>query len=259
MRSSDALLTTLSAWSRIINRQRIKSESRSSALMSSCSLRTLIETRIPSAFATYIPPKLRTILTGISEIDSMSGGVPVSGLTEICGMGKTSVLVSLLAHASHEHYCALVDATDTLDTVAAEAAGTDFSRLLWVRCGKTKQKLRPLEQAFKVADMLLQSSGFGLIAVDLGGLAEKLIRNVPISTWFRFSRVVENKPTLLVFFEQPPYATSCADLVLRLTSAPAVFSGQILTNFNFKAETIRTREKKTVQPVRDFSIKAQWA
>jgi len=239
----------------IANKKRIQAPS----MTSSCSLRTLIETRIPYAFATYIRPELRTILTGISEIDSMSGGVPVSGLTEICGIGKTSVLVSLLAHASHKHYCALVDATDTFDTVAAEAAGTDFSRLLWVRCGKTKQKLRPLEQAFKVADMLLQSSGFGLIAVDLGGIAEKLIRNVPISTWFRFSRVVENQPAALVFVGQHPRATSCADLVLRLTSAPAVFSGKILTNFNFKAETSRTREKKGVQSTRDFSIKAQWA
>lgn len=83
----------------------------------------------------------------------------MSAITEVCGSGKTSVLVSLLAHASREHYCALVDASDAFDLVTAEAAGTDLSRLLWVRCGKTKQKLRPLEQAFKVTDMLLQSGG----------------------------------------------------------------------------------------------------
>jgi hypothetical protein len=180
-------------------------------------------------------------------------------LTEIYGRGKTSVLVSLLARASHEHYCALVDAKDAFDPVAAEAAGADFSRLLWVRCGKTKQKLRPLEQAFKVTDMLLQSSGFGLIVVDLSDIAEKIVHNVPSSSWFRFSRIVENQPTALVFVAQQPHATSCAGLVLKLTAGPATFSGKLLTNFTLNVDVLRTREKKGVQSASDFSIKAQWA
>jgi hypothetical protein len=129
-----------------------------------------------------------------------------------------------------------------------------------VRCGKTRQKLRALEQAFKVADMLLQSSGFGLIVVDLSDIAEKNIRNIPLSSWFRFSRVVENQPTALVFVEQRPHATSCASLVLQLTSAPATFSGKLLTNLTLNADVIRTCEKKGVQSATpDFSIKAQWA
>jgi hypothetical protein len=229
-------------------------------MMSACSLRAQIETRIPSAFAKRTRPERRTILTRIPGADSLTGGIPMSALTEIYGAGKTSVLVSLLAHVSHEHCCALVDASDSFDPVSAAAAGTDLSRLLWVRCGKSNQKLRPLEQAFKVTDMLLQSSGFGLIAVDLSGIAERLIRNVPMSTWFRFSRVVEQQPIALVFIEQQPQATSCAGLVLRLTSKPATFSGKLLTKFNLKAEIIHAREKKGIQSVApDFSIKAQWA
>jgi len=229
-------------------------------MVSSCLLRAQIEARIPSAFATHKRLETRTVLTGISEIDSVTGGVPMSALTEVCGSGKTSVLVSLLAHASHEHYCALVDASDAFDPVTAEAAGTDLSHLLWVRCGKTKQKLRPLEQAFKVADMLLQSGGFGLIVVDLSDIAERVVRNVPISSWFRFSRVVENQQTALVFIEQQAHATSCAGLVLKLVAAPATFSGQLLTNFTLNADVIRSRERKGVQSATpDFSIKAQWA
>jgi hypothetical protein len=224
------------------------------------SLRAQIEARIPSAFATHERVERRTILTGISEVDSLTGGVPISALTEVCGMGKTSVLVSLLAHASHAHYCALVDASDAFDPATAEAAGTDLSRLLWVRCGKTKQKLRPLEQAFKVADMLLQSSGFGLVAIDLSDIAEKVVRNIPISSWFRFSRVVENQQTALVFVEQQPHATSCAGLVLKLAAAPATFSGKLLMSFTLNADVIRTRERKGVKSATpDFSIKAQWA
>ena len=184
----------------------------------------------------------------------------MSAITEVCGSGKTSVLVSLLAHASREHYCALVDASDAFDLVTAEAAGTDLSRLLWVRCGKTKQKLRPLEQAFKVTDMLLQSGGFSLIVVDLSDIAERVVRNVPISSWFRFSRVVENQQTALVFVEQQAHATSCARLVLKLAASPATFSGKVLTNFTLNADVIRTRERKGAQSVTpDFSVKAQWA
>jgi hypothetical protein len=153
-----------------------------------------------------------------------------------------------------------VDARDAFDPTTAKAAGADLSRLLWVRCGKTKQKLRPLEQAFKVADMLLQSSGFGLIVVDVSDLAEKIVRNVPSSSWFRFSRVVENQATALVFMARRPHATSCAGMVLQLTTAPAIFSGPLMTNVHLSANVLRTREKKGVHSVTtDFSIKAQWA
>lgn len=229
-------------------------------MISALSLRSHIESRFPSAFATYKRPELRTISTGIPQVDAMTGGIPMHALTEICGTGKTSVLASLLARASHEHYCALVDARDAFNPVTAEAAGADLSRLLWVRCGKTRQKLRPLEQAFKVADMLLQSSGFGLIVVDLSDIAEKIVHKVPPSSWFRFSRVVENQATALVFIEQQPHATSCAGMVLKLTAAPATFSGNLLTNFTLNADLLRTREKKGVQSAtQDFSMKAQWA
>jgi hypothetical protein len=229
-------------------------------MMSTLALRAEIETRIPYAFATYRRPEQRTIWTGIPEIDALTGGVPMHALTEICGRGKTSVMASLLARASHEHYCALVDAKDAFDPAAAEAAGADMSRLLWVRCSTTKEKLRPLEQAFKVADMLLQSSGFGLIVVDLSDIAEKIVHNVPASSWFRFSRVVEAQPTALVFVAQRPHATSCAGMVLQLAARPATFSGKLLTNFNLNAGVLRTREKKGVQlAIPDFSIKARWA
>src|SRR5579859_7326594 len=112
-------------------------------MSSACLLRAQIEARIPSAFVTHKRLEYRTLSTGIPEIDSLTGGVPMSSLTEVCGVGKTSVLISLLAHASQEHYCALVDASDAFDPVTADAAGANLSHLLWVRCGKTKQKLRP--------------------------------------------------------------------------------------------------------------------
>lgn len=234
--------------------------------MSSASLlRSDIETRIPSAFTVYRRPEYKTIATGIPQIDEWNGGVPIGALTEICGSnvassGKTSVLVSLLGNASQDHFCALVDASDTFDPAPADATGMNLSRLLWVRCGKSKSRLKPLEQAFKVTDILLQSGGFGLIVVDLGSIPERFVRGVPLSSWFRFSRVVEKQPTALVFIEQQPHATSCAGLVLRMTTEPATFSGKLMTEFNLRAEVMRSREKKPAQSAREhFSLKTLWA
>jgi recombination protein RecA len=212
----------------------------------------------------------------------------MSALTEICGSGlassgKTSVLIALLAQATRKHFCALVDAEDSFDPLSALAAGTNFSRLLWVRCGKRIgdrlqatgyrenqqqhreqnshfKRFRPMEQAFKTADMLLQSGGFGLIVVDLSSLPERLVRRVPLTTWFRFSRVVEKQKTALVFLEQQPHAISCAKLVMNLKTRPAVWSGKLLAQFKLEAEIVRSREKKPSQSVHpDFSIHARWA
>ncbi|HJX83826.1 MAG TPA: hypothetical protein VJ723_05745, partial [Candidatus Angelobacter sp.] len=174
---------------------------------SALSIRAQVETKILSAFAPSQRSEYRAIPTGIRQIDAIAGGIGMSCLTEICGSslassGKTSVLTSLLARASQEHYCALVDASDSFDPASAEAGGVNFSRLLWIRCGKSKSKLQPLEQAFKAADLLLQSGGFGLIAVDLSGIPERIVRRVPLTTWFRFSRVIEKLPAALVFMEQ---------------------------------------------------------
>ena len=228
-------------------------------------LRAHIEEKIPSAFALSRRTEQKTLATGIAEIDALTGGIPLSALTEICGSdlassGKTSLLISLLASASGKHFCALVDATDSFDPASAEAAHVNLSRLLWVRCGKQKSRLRPLEQAFKVTDMLLQSGGFGLIAVDLSGIPERFVRRVPLTSWFRFSRVIEKLPVALVFLEQQPHATSCAGLVLHVNARPATWQGKLLTQCNIQAEVVRTRDKRPAQSVRpDFSLKAQWA
>ncbi len=227
-------------------------------------LRSAIEERFPAAFAVRACRERSCLPTGIAAIDGLTGGLPLHCLTEICGSqagssGKTSVLFSLLAKATqHGQFCALVDAKDSFDPVTAAAAGVSLPHLLWVRCGKTRQKLRPLEQAFKAADMLLQSSGFSVIAVDLSGIAEKFVRNVPLGTWFRFARVVEQQPAALVFLEQEPHAPSCAGLVLRIVAEPARLSGKLLTQFHLKAEVVRTRERKPVQSA-NFAVKAHWA
>ena len=231
--------------------------------MQAALLRKQIEAELPSAFTVYRRKELGFVPTGIPQIDREVQGIPLHALTEICGSnlassGKTSVLSSLLANASRHHFCALVDASDSFDPTSG--AGIQFSRLLWVRCGKSKARMGRLEQAFKVADILLQSGGFGLIVVDLSGLAERRVRNIPLSSWFRFSRVIEKQAAALVFIEQEPHATSCAGLVLRVSAEPAAFPGNLFTGFHLKAEVVRGYEKRPVRSERSgFSLQTRWA
>jgi recombination protein RecA len=154
-----------------------------------------------------------TVATGISEIDSLTGGLPRGALTEIFGpasSGGTSFLFSALsARTAHEEACALIDGSDTFDPCSAATAGVDLKKLLWVRC-------HSIDQALRATDLLLQSGGFSFIAVDVSDISPKLVRHVPLDSWFRFRRAVEDTPTILLLLSRESNAKTCASLVLHL-------------------------------------------
>ncbi len=75
---------------------------------------------------------------------------------------------------------------------------------------------RRLEQVLKTTDLLLQSGGLGMVVVDLADVPPRFARRIPLASWFRFRRAVENTPTVLLVVEQEPYARTCASLVLRM-------------------------------------------
>ena len=92
-----------------------------------------------------------------------------------------------------------------------------------------------LEQVLKTTDLLLQSGGFGMVVVDLADVPPRFARRIPLASWFRFRRAVENTPTVLVVVEQEPYAKTCASLVLRMQQSafkkqPSAFSNQHSAN-----------------------------
>lgn len=180
--------------------------------------------RVVAPFS-YRDRKIMEIVSaGIPEIDLLAGGLPRGGLTEICGppcSGRTSLLISALAErTAHEEVCALVDGRDTFDPHSAAAAGVELKQLLWVRC-------RNIDQAFRATDLLIQGGGFGLIALDLSDIPPETVRYVPLNAWFRFRRAVEDTPTILVILEQEPNAKTCASLVLRLGTGPAIWSASM--------------------------------
>src|SRR5437899_2625606 len=78
---------------------------------------------------------------------------------------------------------------------------------------------KAVEQAFKAADILIQNGGFGVIALDLGNVDEKMIRKIPLTTWFRFARVMEALPTALVVMLTHSAAQSCAALTLNMDAS----------------------------------------
>jgi hypothetical protein len=247
------------------------------------------------------------VSSGIPEIDALTGGLPRGCLSEICGSassGRTSVLLAALAEATRrEEVCALVDATDALDAVSATAAGVDLERLLWVRCGKAgsgprtsdvghqnavpkydvrsltsevrrpRSDVRSLEQVLRVTDLLLQSGGFGLVAIDLGDVPHSAARRMPLASWFRFQRAVEPTSTVLLVVAQEPCAQTCASVLIRLQSGKKLSAlsyqisvnndlcpahSQLLDGLHIEGELLRSRiQRKPAQSITTaFTTKA---
>jgi len=151
--------------------------------------------------------------TGINALDELTGGLPRGCLTEIYGLpcsGKISILQSALAVRTRaEEACALVDAQDSFDPVGAEKSGVELSRLLWVRC-------QGIDPALRSLDLLLHGGGFGLVALDLGDIPARLVRQVQLNVWFRMRRAVEDTSTVFLVLAQETNAKSCASLVLHV-------------------------------------------
>ena len=185
-------------------------------------LESELANRFGSAFKLREKPAAEVMSTGIAEIDRITGGLPRGAITEILGSassGRTSLLHSALAASTiRQEVCALVDASDSFDATSAAHAGTDFDQLLWIRCGSI------VDHAIKATDLLLQSGGFGLVALDLGDVPFVKSRRVQLSWWFRFKRAVENTPTALIVISHDPNARSCASLVLGLKRESAEWS-----------------------------------
>ncbi len=177
---------------------------------------------VTSASRLAVRPAPEMVSSGIAAMDALTGGLPRGCLTEICGpasSGRTTLLLAALAAATRRgEFCVLVDASDALDPRSAADAGIELDRLLWVRCGENSPE-KSLEQLLRATDLLLESGGFGLIALDLGDLPPQTARRIPLTTWFRFRRAVEHTPTVLLAVERQSIAGSCSSLSIKLESA----------------------------------------
>jgi hypothetical protein len=139
----------------------------------------------------------------------------------------------------------------------------------------------------KVTDLLLQSNGFGMIALDLGDVPVPSARKIPLASWFRFRRAVEHTPTVLLVLEKQPIAGSCSSVLLKVSGARSQGAGrklsavssqlsekrpahlelshsELLDQFEITAELLHSRlarklEKKPVQSTASLKSRAAWA
>ncbi len=258
---------------------------------------------VTAASRLEVRPAPEMVSSGIREIDDLAGGLPRGCLSEICGpasSGRTSVLLAALGAATRrQEACALVDTTDALDAVSAAAAGVELERLLWIRCAgprtsnarhrtsdisppnigvksevrRPTPEVRPLEQALRVTDLLLQSGGFGLVAIDLSDVPDAAARRIPLASWFRFQRAVEPTATVLLVVAQAPCAPTCASLLIRLQAGKQLSAisyqlsakeelfpahAQLLDGLRVEGELLRSRlQRKPAQSVTTvFATKA---
>src|SRR6202043_1772595 len=123
-----------------------------------------------------------------------------------------------------------------------------------------------LGQMLKVTDLLLQSNGFGMIALDLGDVPVSSARRIPLTSWFRFRRAIEHTPTALLVMEQQPIAGSCSSLVLNVSAVraeptnPTAHSlphSKLLDQFEITAQVLCSRlekqsERKPMQTTTSF-------
>jgi hypothetical protein len=224
-----------------------------------------------------VRPAPEMVSSGVAAMDALTGGLPRGCLTEIFGpasSGRTTLLLAALAAATRRgECCAVVDASDALDPQSAAAAGVELSRLLWVRCGENSPE-KSLEQLLRATDLLLESGGFGMIALDLGDLPPQSARRIPLTTWFRYRRAVEHTPTVLLAIERQSIAGSCSSLLIKLGASgnrtseqpmeslfPVPTHAQLLTELEITAELVRSRQER--KPVRSaeimFTSKTAWA
>jgi recombination protein RecA len=239
----------------------------------------MLEARIPSALTPKLRPIQESMSCGINDIDRLEA-FPRGTLAEICGQpstGRTTLLYGLLARCTAGgEAAAIIDVTDTFDPVSASQAGVVLSELLWIRCGFTPTHgriLSSLEQALGAADLLLQSGGFGLLALDLGNVPEKAVRQISLTTWFRIRRGVEETQTLFVVLGKQSTAGTSSANVLDVSQSGIYIEENatssklqhidgdcLIRTLRIRAEVLRGQMRKpvsSVRPVGEFSTSLQ--
>ena len=201
-------------------------------------LETALGTRVTSPFTDLEQRVRERVPTGIASLDSSTGGLPRGAITEIAGSlssGRTSIALSILAAGSDRgEACAFVDGMDAFDPASGAASGIDLRRLLWIRC-------RTLDQTLRSTDLLLQGGGFGLVVADLSDLPQQNVRSVPLASWFRLQRVIENTPTSLLLLVRESVAKSAAALALHTSLKHTEQTGLLLSAHHLDLEIIRSR------------------
>ena len=107
---------------------------------------------------------------------------------------------------------------------------------------RTTTCLARLDQALRVADLLLQTGGFSAMVFDMGSLTPQEALRVPLATWFRYRAAAEKTQSSFILLSQHHCTKSSAGLLLRLAPGePLQDSPTIFTGVAHRAEVARQR------------------
>ncbi len=167
----------------------------------------------------------------------------------MCSSGRTGLVLAALARSTQANeIAAYVDATDCLDQLSAQQAGVVLERLLWVRCGEAgsgrpRSKERGLVQpdgAWRAANLIVSAGGFGVVAVDLGGLEKRELGKWQRRPWMRLKHALEGSSTALIVLAEKHLTGSAADMVLELCRERTEWDG-LLGGIGIRAEVVKDR------------------
>lgn len=160
-------------------------------------LRRLLAERFPSVQR----PAARSLPTGLSAFDEITGGLPLGAVTEVvcaapsCG-GHLFLGQLLGLTRMRRQRAALVDAMDAFDPASFPA--DHLAHLVWVRGNGS------IATALAAADLLARDANLGLVVLDLRDASGSELRRTPPTLWYRLQRAVEG--TDLSFVVQTSHA-----------------------------------------------------
>lgn len=122
----------------------------------------------------------------------------------------------------------------------------------WLDKPSPKSRSKPyssIDQALRVADLLLQAGGFSAIVLDMGSIAPEHASRVPLATWFRYRAAAERSQASILLLTQHPCAKSSAGLHLSLQPGRALQQETTLfTGIEHRVAIARERFKPESPP-----------
>lgn len=195
----------------------------------------LDRTLVPVTKGSGTAMAVEAMTTGLIELDQqLGGGIPLGQISEIVGprsSGRTSLLMAMLAATTARgELAALVDTFDMFDVESMAAAGVRLDRLLWVRGDTSTSAFPPptagrrqpgadraTERALKATNLVLQSGGMSLVALDLADTPIHALRRIPMTTWLRLQKVLEGQQAAAIVTGTVPMSRSAGGVTLTLT------------------------------------------
>jgi hypothetical protein len=164
------------------------------------------------------------------------GGHPrneIKGLSEaVNGLLQPEAIAPRCAEPQRRQRSKTKTFEPNISQVSIAATRTSRSVTPWAR----------MDQALRVADLLLQGGGFSAIVLDLGSLAPEFASRVPLATWFRYRAAAERTQSSIILLAQFAGAKSSAELILRFEPGEALRDeATVFTGIEHRVEVIRRR------------------